>query len=188
MTAQTATLIAALLAAIAAIFAAAVSGRTARRVAKETAQAESERELSAFRREQVRSTKDIIYENAVALQALASCCEYVPWLAKTSLAQIHERGSTAISRINYAAQELIAANAIEPKKLQSTWGLSYAFACFAGKIMLYREQIDAGNIALSGQAKEAAEVAANNVIAAQKEWQERLNELRAITAEIRASV
>lgn len=188
MAAQTVTLIAAVLAAIAAIFAAAVSSRTARRVAKETAQAESERELSAFRREQARRTKEVIFESAVALQTLASCCEYVPWLAKTSLADIQERGSAAISRINYAMQELIAMKAVEPTKMESAWSLGYSYMLFTGKITAYREQIDAGNIALSGEAKEAAKVAEMNVLEAHKKWQEHLKELRVVTAEIQASV
>jgi gas vesicle protein len=188
MTAQTATLIAAVLAAIAAIFAAAVSSRTARRVAKETAQAESERELSAFRREQVRRNKEVIFENGVVLQTLTSCCQFVPWLAKTSLADIQERGSAAISRINYAMQELTAMNAIERTRLESAWGLGYSYMLFTGKLAAYREQIDAGNIALSGEGKEAAKVAEGNVLEAQKNWQEQLNELRVLTAEIRVSV
>lgn len=188
MTAQTATLIAATLAAIAAIFAGVVSSRTARRVAKETAQAESERELSAFRREQAGKTKDMIFESAVTLQTLTSCCQHVPWLAKTSLADIQERGSAAISRISYAMQELMAMNATEPKKLERLWGLSYGFMIFTGNIAGYRDQIDAGNVALSGQAKEAARAAEANVLQAHKNWQEQLDLLRAVTAEIRASV
>jgi hypothetical protein len=39
---------------------------------------------------------------------------------------------------------------------------------FTGKLAAYREQIDAGNIALSGEGKEAAKVAERNVLEAQK--------------------
>lgn len=188
MIAQTVTLIVAMLGAIAAIIAAVVSSRTARRAAKETAEAQSERERSAFRREQVRRTKEIIFESAVALQTLASCCEYVPWLANTSLVDIQERGSAAISRINYAVEELRAMNAVAPEKAASQRGLSYGFALYTGKVTTYREQIDKGNIALSGEAKEVAKVAENNMLEAQKKWQDELHGLRVFAAEIHASV
>jgi hypothetical protein len=85
-------------------------------------------------------------------------------------------------------QELTAMNAIERTRLESAWGLGYSYMLFTGKLAAYREQIDAGNIALSGEGKEAAKVAERNVLEAQKNWQEQLNELRVLTAEIRVSV
>jgi hypothetical protein len=187
MTAQTATLIAAIMAAIAGVFAAVVSSRTARRVARETAQAQSELEVSAFHREHVGRLKEMVFESAVALQALSHCCDHVPWLAKTSLADIQERGSNAIARINYAMEELKEMKAVTPEQTAATPGLSYAFRSFMGAIASYREQLDAGNIALSGQANDKAKPAEREVMTAHAKWQERLNELRVLVAQIRAS-
>jgi len=188
MTAQLATLIAAVFAAVAALFSAFLSSRTARRIAEETAHAQSQRELSAFRRDHLVRIKETILESAVVLQTLRDCCFHVPWLAQAPLADIQERASTAISRLSYAAEELKAMKAVEPARLVAASGLSYPFMLFMGKIWAYREQVDAGNIALSGEAKEAARAAEANVIDAHKSWQERLDQLRCLTAELRASL
>jgi hypothetical protein len=186
MTAQTATLIAAITAAIAGVFAAVFSSRTARRGARETAQAQSEREISAFHREHVGRLKEMVFESAVALQALSQCCSHVPWLAKTLLADTHERGSNAIARINYAMEELKEMKAVTLEQTAATSGLSNAFQSFMGAIASYKEQLDAGNIALSGQANDKAKPAEQEMIAGHAKWQDRLNKLKVLVAQIRA--
>ena len=170
MTEQTVTLAAAVVAAIAALVAAILAGRTARRVAQETAAADRSRELVAFNRERRAKMRDMLFENAIALNALERNCRGVPWLAKTSSEQIQERGNAATSRIEYASEVLGVREGLPL--------LSYHFTNFCGKVAGYKAQIDLGNIELSGHANEAAKQAETRLIEAGEDWQKHLNELR----------
>src|SRR5262249_22973599 len=59
-----------------------------------------------FWRERIAKMKDTMFESAVALDTLRANCNSVPWLARTSIEDIHERGNAAIARIVYAQTEL----------------------------------------------------------------------------------
>jgi hypothetical protein len=183
MTAQEVTLLAAIIAAVAAGFAAIVSSVTARRVAKEAARAQELRESTVFRRDRVAELKQILFDGVIALDTLRENCNSVPWIAKTPIEKIHERGAREISRISLAFDTLDKMNALPPDGY-TPYMLGYYFRGFVGKVVTYQEQIAAGNIELSGHASPAGKEAENNLAEADEEWRAKLKDLRDAVAAV----
>ena len=176
--AQSVTLIAATIGAVAAVTGVVVTSRNARRIAKETATAIQRREDHAFRRQRLAAMKDMLFESALALQSLSACCNSIPWLTKTPLEELHERGETHISRINYAAQ--IIQTMSDEVEVQNGLlaGLAGLFHGFCGAIYFYKQQISIGNIEQSGQVKHEAKEADARFETATRDWNRHILDLR----------
>jgi hypothetical protein len=181
MTAEIATLVAAVVAALSAIYGVIVSNRTALAVAKETGRAEQTREVSAFYRERLAKMKDMMFENAIALDTLRENCRNVPWLAKTHIEDIVERSNTAIACITYALAELREMQAATDASNNAVSMLRHRFPRFASYVALYQEQIANGNITLYGHAEnDVASRAEKNFIQGHEEWGQHLEKLRTL--------
>jgi hypothetical protein len=184
VTAQTVTLIAALIAAIAAVCGAILSSSTARRVAKESALATQYREDRAFRRQRIAAMKDILFENAIALRALSGYCHSVPWLTKTPLEEIHEKGIMHIARIEYAVEILRTMGESILDDESTLAGLPSLFASYCGWISNYKEQIDIGNIEPTGNAKPPAKEIEKGFLSESRNWDRRIGTMREIIAQV----
>jgi hypothetical protein len=133
-----------------------------------------------FRRERLAKMKDMMFEGAVALDTLRENCKSVPWLARTAIEDIHERGHAAIARVVYALAELREMQAAADEKSGGASTLNFEFEQFAGPVATYKQQITAGNIEHLGRANDVAREAETDLIKAEKKWRTELEKLRTL--------
>ena len=179
---ETATLFAALIAAVAAIVSASMSRSTSRLVARETANAALKREAIASRRQSISNMKSVLFDNAVLLRALTSCCGSVGWLATTPIEKLHSDGEMFLSRISFAIRVLEHHGlAIEDSIVSK---LDDAFPGLCDAAFRYKSQIDLGNIEPSGSANDKAKAVQSLMTSQLGEWKKRMRDLQVVVANV----
>ena len=150
----------------------------------ETVKTDLQQRLSSmtFLRERATSMKDMIFEAAIALDTLVENCHSISWVTKTSLEDIHERGHSAIARIDYALAQLREMHVVDNRKTTATALLGDNFRKFAGAVAVLKDEIALGNIGPDGPVNDTARNANSNLNEKSAVWRSRLKDVRELVA------